>query len=301
MLKLNQPQIFKYLLLLAISVALTGATLVLGAIPMRVIRKAYSRKAYWVGMASAALLSFIFLSHAAAIAIALLASLVGLYTDAEEAGSGIFAAGFFASLTTSSFALVAAAFWATKKKIDLVQVANANVDQVLAQVKSINPQLNWTTESLVYQVPSAFVIFLLASLAAALVWDGRLGTALKVNVWEPNTRSLRGFRAPDILIWLSLVVIAGAFGQQKFIPLQNICVNVVNVLALIYFFQGLAIAKHFFGLYRVSKLWQSVAFFFMLLQLFPLASLMGFTDYWINYRTRFTKQRQGESPFKSEN
>ncbi len=268
---------------------------------MRVIRKSYSRKAYWLGLSSAVVLSFAFISHPIAAALAILASLVGLYTDAEEAGSGFFASGFFASLTTSSFSLVAAAFWATKKKVDLIQVAHANVEQVLAQVKAINPQINWTTESLVYQVPSAFVIFLLASLAVSVIWDKRLGKLLGLGNWESSARSLLGFKTPDLLIWISLAAIAGAFGQQKYMAVQNVSMNLVNVLALVYFFQGLAISKHFFTLYRVSRIWQSVGFFFMLLQLFPLASLLGFTDYWVNYRTRFNKQRQSESPFKSEN
>ncbi len=296
---INRPQAIKYLLLLALSLGLTGVTLILGAIPLRVIRKAYSRKAYWLGVAFIIVLSFIFVSKPVAIALALLSSLVGLYTDAEEAGSGFFASGFFASLTTSSFALVAAAFWATKKKVDLVQIAQTNIDQVLTQVKAINPQISWTTDSLVYQVPSAFVIFLLASLAAALVWDNRLGKLLGISIWESATRNLRSFKAPDLLVWIAILAIAGAFGQQKFILLQNICLNLVNVLALVYFFQGLAVAKHFFALYRVSKVWQSIGFFFMLLQLFPLASLLGFTDYWVSYRTRFTKQRRSEKPFKS--
>ena len=301
MLKFKQQQVPMYFLLLALSVALTGVTLILGAIPMRVIRKSYSRKAYWLGLSSAVVLSFAFISHPIAAALAILASLVGLYTDAEEAGSGFFASGFFASLTTSSFSLVAAAFWATKKKVDLIQVAHANVEQVLAQVKAINPQINWTTESLVYQVPSAFVIFLLASLAVSVIWDKRLGKLLGLGNWESSARSLLGFKTPDLLIWISLAAIAGAFGQQKYMAVQNVSMNLVNVLALVYFFQGLAISKHFFTLYRVSRIWQSVGFFFMLLQLFPLASLLGFTDYWVNYRTRFNKQRQSESPFKSEN
>ena len=182
-----------------------------------------------------------------------------------------------------------------------MQVAGANVEQVLAQVKAINPQVNWTTESLVYQVPSAFVIFLLASLAAALVWDSRLGKALGMSFWESTSRNLLSFKVPDVLVWITLVAIAGAFGQHKFVMLENVCVNLVNVLILVYFFQGLAVTKHFFTIYRVSRIWQSVGFFFMLLQLFPLASLLGFSDYWVNYRARFTKPRQSETPYKSEN
>lgn len=298
---LKQLQIPKLLFLLLLSVVLTGFTLVLGAIPMRVIRKAYSRRAYWFGMAAVILLSFVYISPVIAIGLALLTSLVGLYTDAEEAGSGFFASGFFASLTTSSFALVAAAFWASKKKIDLVQVAQMNVEQFLAQVKAINPQVNWTAEALVYQVPSAFVIFLLASLAAALVWDRHLGRAMGIGFWKSTSRNLLGFKVPDVIVWISLFAIVGAFGQQKYLVIQNICMNLVNVLALVYFFQGLAVTKHLFTINRVSRIWQTIGFVFLLLQFFPLASVLGFSDYWVNYRTRFTKQRQSETPYKSEN
>ncbi len=268
---------------------------------MRVIRKAFSRKAYWIGMSVVIVLCFVFISRPIAIAIALLTSLVGLYSDAEEAGSGFFASGFFASLTTSSFALVAAAFWASKNKIDLIKLASSNVDQVLAQVKAINPQINWTTEGLVYQVPSVFVIFLLTSLAAALVWDRLLGRAMGVGFWQSTSRNLMSFRVPDILVWITLIAVGGAFGQQKFHAFQNICLNLVNVLALVYFFQGLAVTKHLFKVNRVSRLWQIIGFVFLFLQLFPLASVLGFSDYWVNYRARFTKQRQGDTPFKSEN
>ncbi len=267
---------------------------------MRVIRKAYSRRAYWMGMFVVTALVFVFLDWQLAITMALLASLVGLYTDAEEAGSGFFASGFFASLTTSSFALVAAAFWATKKKVDLVQLTGANVERVLAQMKAVSPQINWTTESIVYRMPSAFVIFLLLSLAAALVWDRILGKALGMSFWESTSRNLRSFKVPDILVWITLFAVAGAHGQHRFVLLENVCLNLVDVLVLVYLFQGLAVAKHLLTVYRVSRTWQTIGFFFLLLQ-FMLTSLLGFTDYWVNYRARFTKQRQSESPFKSEN
>jgi len=297
-----QKQFAKYIILLLLSVVLTGFTFVLGAIPIRVLRRGFSRQSYWFGLAAMAILSFIFLSQPLAVALALLTSLIGLYTDAEEAGSGFFASGFFASVTTSSFALVAAAFWASKKKLNLVQIAQSNVEQVLAQIKSINPQINWTTESFLYQVPSAFVIFLLVSLAVALIWDKKLGNLLQMNLWVRTSRSLLNFKVPDLLVWVAIVSVASAFGQHKYVLLQNIFLNVVNVLALIYFFQGIAIAKHFFMLNRVSKFWQAFSFFFMLFQLFPLVSLLGFSDYWVNYRSRWTKlPKQTDTQFKSGN
>ncbi len=269
---------------------------------MRVIRRSFTRRAYWAGVSVLVILCFAFLSHPLALALAVLASLIGLYTDAEEAGSGFFAAGFFSSLTTSCFALVAAAFWSNRQKINLVQVAKENIAQVLTQVKSVNPQVNWTVDSMIAQVPSAFVIFLLASLAAALIWDRKLGRLVKIGFVERTTRSLLSFKVPDIFVWVSLVAVAAAFGQQKFILLQNISLNVVNVLGLLYFFQGIAVVKHFMTLNHFSRLWQTICFFFLLFQLFPLAVLVGFSDYWVSYRTRWTKKiRQGDRQYKSEN
>lgn len=296
-----QKQLAKYTFLLLLSVLLTGFTFVLGAIPLRVIRRSFSRRAYWAGVGAVTILCFAFLSHPLALALAVLASLIGLYTDAEEAGSGFFAAGFFASLTTSSFALVAASFWANKQKVNLVQIARTNLDQVLAQVKSVNPQVSWTVDSMIAQVPSAFVIFLLSALAVALIWDRKLGRLVKIGFSQQTTRSLLGFKVPDVFVWISLAAIAGAFGQQKYIGLQNISLNLVNVLALLYFFQGIAIAKHFFTLNHFSRLWQTICFFFLLFQLFPLAVLVGFSDYWVSYRTRWTKMRQSDRQYKSEN
>lgn len=297
-----QKQFAKFTFLLLLSALLTGFTFVLGAIPLRVIRRSFTRRAYWAGVSVLVISCFAFLSHPLALALAVLASLIGLYTDAEEAGSGFFAAGFFSSLTTSCFALVAAAFWSNRQKINLVQVAKENIAQVLTQVKSVNPQVNWTVDSMIAQVPSAFVIFLLASLAAALIWDRKLSRLVKIGFVERTTRSLLSFKVPDIFVWVSLVAVAAAFGQQKFILLQNISLNVVNVLGLLYFFQGIAVVKHFMTLNHFSRLWQTICFFFLLFQLFPLAVLVGFSDYWVSYRTRWTKKmRQGDRQYKSEN
>ena len=102
--------------------------------------------------------------------------------------------------------------------------------------------------------------------------------------------ALASFRVPDAFIWITTASIFGAFYRHGNEMIETISINAINVLAVIFFFQGLAIASHLFRAYKISAFWQGLWYFVLVLQLFFLVSLVGFADYWLDFRERLTRK-----------
>lgn len=294
-------QYLKFISLILLSITLTSLTFLLGAIPLRILRKSFSRQAYWLAMGITSSIAFLLLGKVLAVVLVVLTTLVGLYCDAEEGGASIFSAGLFSIITTSSFCLVSAAIWSQKYKQNLVALTRQQVEVVVEKAISMSPQLNMSVDSILYQIPAYFVICLLVALAMSLVFDSRISNVFGIEIPKANLGALLGFKTPDVFIWAMIVAVLGAFGQQKYIGLQNVSFNFVYILGAIFFFQGMAVLKVFFLRQRMSPIWQALWFFIFVVQLFPLGSFLGFSDYWVDFRSRWSKPLKPARNLKSEN
>jgi hypothetical protein len=84
-------------------------------------------------------------------------------------------------------------------------------------------------------------------------------------------------------------VILGAFLKHGKEPLEIASVNALNVLIVLYFFQGLAVISNVFRSFKVAPFWQAIWYTLFVLQLFLMVSLLGFVDYWLEFRVRLAR------------
>lgn len=138
------------------------------------------------------------------------------------------------------------------------------------------------------QLPSVFVLLLGVSLAMTLIFEKKVFSwmELKKVVREP----LSGFRVPNVMIWIFIVSLLGAFTKQGPPLIWQVSMNVLNVAVLTYFFQGLAILYKYFESFKFSVLWRVILTTLLILYLPFLLSLIGVLDYWIDFRGRLMRK-----------
>ena len=281
----------RYFSLLAIGVLLSTLTVVLGALPMRVVRRVYGRLPFWSGhLIASAILVATGLPLYGAIVFAL-AVMVGAYDELEQHGGSVFTSGTVAVLAAVGSAAVGVGLWLFETKAHLVDELRNQVIPVVESLKAMNTNVVVDVSTVLQQLPSGIVIALTIALAVALVGESRLRRLFGLpeeNMYQKDR--LTEFRAPDATVWLVVVAIFGAFFRHGNVMAEAVSINVINVLMVVYFFQGLAIATHAFRVFKISPFWQSIWYVLLILQLFLMVSLIGFADYWLDFRERLSRK-----------
>jgi uncharacterized protein YybS (DUF2232 family) len=72
--------------------------------------------------------------------------------------------------------------------------------------------------------------------------------------------------------------------------LEALSHNALNVLLVLYFFQGLGVVARFFQVIKLSSFWQGFWYIMIVFQLLLLVSVLGFIDFWIDFRERLVKK-----------
>lgn len=304
---LNQSKI-KYIILIAFAAllssaavlqlapemaVLSGLALLFGASPMRVVRRAYGRTPFWVGgAATGAALIFGGLMPAAVCVLAYTV-LIGVYSEAEESGSTVFHSAWLAILATVGLSAFCGGVWLYHAKINLIAELKSQLAPIVEMVVVKNPQVSVTIEAVIQQLPSGFVILLMLALTIALIWEGRISSWFRL----PRTRKimrdqLLAYQVPDLTVWLVMAAVLGAFLQHGNNTVEVISINALNIFFMLYFFQGLAIVAHAFRTFKVGLFWQTFWYIMIVMQLFPVVSLLGFSDYWLEFRQRMMRKSE---------
>lgn len=283
--------IFKFCLALGLAALLSVTTVIFGALPMRAVRKAYGRLAYWTGFILVSIALAVFVSIAYGLLVLSLAIAVGVYTEIEEHGGSVFSAGFVAILAAMGSTAFGVGAWMYRTKAHLIEEARNQLEPLAEKITAMNSGAGISADTLIQQIPSGLMIGFIAALAVALIGERRMLGWLGLSVERSaDDKRLGSFRAPDAFIWLTIAAVFGAFYHHGNELFETISINALNVLAVIYFFQGLAIVAHAFRVFRVGPFWQWLWYMVLVLQLFLLVSLIGFADFWVEFRTRLTRK-----------
>ncbi|HBQ21718.1 MAG: hypothetical protein A2Z91_03095 [Deltaproteobacteria bacterium GWA2_38_16] len=101
-----------------------------------------------------------------------------------------------------------------------------------------------------------------------------------------TSNDLSQWKAPDHLVWAFIATFL--FSELTIPVLTPISKNILTILFVIYFLQGLSIATFYFSYKKYSRIQKSVGY--ILLSVFPfLTTCFGFFDLWINFRSHMGK------------
>lgn len=290
------PNKLKFVALVILSALLSVTTVVFGGLPLLPARRMSTRLPFWAVQIAIAL--GLTLTGLPFYGLVILAQtiLIGVYVEVEEHGSSVFISGATSILASVGTVAIAGVLWLKATKLNLAEQLRQQIDPLVAQISTASGtaatgKSALTTAAVIQQIPSAIVIGLLLSLAIALIAEKRVVIVAKLKGFHGgNRKALQAFSLPDAFVWLVVVAIAGAFLKHGKPSVELAAVNLLNVLVVLYFFQGLAVISQAFRTFKVSGVWQAIWYVLLVLQLFLMVSLIGFADYWLDFRTRLNRK-----------
>lgn len=183
----------------------------------------------------------------------------------------------------------------------LLKTLESVLDQVTAAFRS-NPDLS---ADLLYHLELVAAVMretlprvlpgLLAALAAVTVWlNMALGNYIlrKTRPEQAAWPEYQHWQLPDRLIWLLIAAVSLALAAKG--GLQNAGCCLIVVMALLYFFQGLAVFSHLLRRWNVPLFWRIVLYLTVTAQGYGvmLLAVTGVADTWADFR-RLTRPADG--------
>ncbi len=293
----------RYIILIVLAVVLSLTTVIFGPLPMRLVRRCYGRNLFWLGFIAASLGVAALVALPYGLLVLALAVAVGVYAEIEEHGGSVFTSGFTATLTAIGLSTVTVGVWALRTKAHVIEDIRTELVPVVDKIAEMNSSATVSVDSIIQQLPSGMVIGVILGLAISLIAEARMSRFMGVKplstpVMVSEQLRLSSYRVPDIFIWLSIVSLFGGFFRHGVEVAEIISINALNVLVICYFFQGLAIASRAFRVYKISAFWRNLWYVILVLQLFLLVSLVGFADFWLDFRERLARRPAQPKGFK---
>lgn len=280
---------------------MTVMTYILGGVPLKVLRQLFGRMAYWLPMISLSV-AFYF-AHAKPLGIALLSLvvLIGVFSELEELHLSFSLSAFFTLLINTLIVGGAFALWVSRIGPRWSTEMQSAVNAVVQPLSAVNPNIPANYADLIIQVmPSAVLVLWISALYLAVLLEGRLLPASKSRAESAPAdgghvsmrAQLSELRMHDAVVWLFIVCLLGAFGGFAKKPVEIAAVNVLNVCALLFFLQGIAVVARFFERLRMGPFWQFVFMVLIVIHLFLFVSVLGLLDHWLDFRARMNKRSQ---------
>lgn len=287
-------QIRQYLKLgLMVIMSIIGSALpfILVAPIIRVAYKNHSRIAFWLAFTIGVI--FLVLVGLVPIAISLMCItlLIGLFSEIFEKFKKLFIAGFIAVSVSSLTTILATQQWLIYKGTNLTTRLHEQIQIILKQAQQMNSSVKLDPEVLVSQAPSVLVALLVLSLALALIFELPITKLMKLPIEKVEHLNLLNFKLPEGFIWIAMISFLFSFIDVGSKPLSMTATNIINVMVVLYFLQGLAVIETFFVALKLGFLVRFMTYVVFLIQLFFLVAAIGLIDFWVEFRKRFVRIR----------
>ncbi|RYZ76639.1 MAG: DUF2232 domain-containing protein [Proteobacteria bacterium] len=298
----NPKSPLKFIGLLSLTALITPVIGPFGAVPMRTIRRAFGRWAFWSALLALAGVFFAVNLPVQGVFVLALTIMVGVFAEVEEHGGSIFSSALVGMLASVGTIAIGATLWLMQTKTTIMGQVRTYAAEVVKQAQAVNPEVTLEVDTLIRTLPSAIVVTLLVAMAVALVWDRPVGAFFRVaSTSQTGGDKLRSFRVPDAFVWLVATSIFAAFYKHGSPLAETIGLNVFYAMIAIYFFQGVAVIAQGFKTFKVGAFWQAAWCLIIIVQFYAVAFL-GFADYWIDFRSRMTsKPAPPKNAFKNQN
>lgn len=112
----------------------------------------------------------------------------------------------------------------------------------------------------------------------------------RTGLTAPDFGPLDQWKAPEYLVWAVIAMTMGLLVPSE--PLNLLSLNVMSVLMLIYFFQGVSIVVFFVKKSNIPVFLRALLYWFVFFQ-FPfnlMVTGLGFFDTWVDFRKRGLKK-----------
>lgn len=214
---------------------------------------------------------------------------LGSYSELEKRGVNWRSASFFAITTGTLFAL--AGYFLILKNLGSGEALKELVEPLYAAIKKAVPASEMSTEGIIQLLPGILVGSLIGSLALGLIFETKVAKMFGIKR-ERVASGLRWleFKAPDVVIWTTLVAALICETAQSESIYVMLCLNVLIVSITVLFFQGLTVVEFLLRYYKLSFFTRAITYILIILQLAPILVFVGFVDYWADFRKLVRKK-----------
>jgi hypothetical protein len=295
----EKPSFLRFIVVLITATLMTTFFTFLGTPLLRVVRNVFGPWKYWVsGILISALLlvaSPIFLIIG--FMILSLWTTIGLYQEFEERGRGNFWTACLSIGIGSSLLILGPHLWAQALGLNLMESLRTSLEELAQQSmggKGLG-EYGMSSEAIVGQIPSMLIVVETASLAFALMLDRKFAFLMGLR-YEKIASQMRllEFRVPDFFVWITMFSFLFSFIKMPQTWMSVSAMNVFIIMMGLYFFQGLAVLELTFLVFRVGAFARLLLYLFVVGQLFPLLSIVGVIDYWVDFRHRVKRWKLSE-------
>jgi hypothetical protein len=287
----RSKELLKLLLMVLLSVLGSALPFLLVAPIVRVAQRNYSRIAFWTSFCGAAGLLVAVGLTPIAISLMSVVLLIGLFSEIFSKFKNMFVAGFIALVISTVATVSATQQWLLSKGTSLSVRLHEQIQLVLKQAQQVNSTVKMDPDYLVGQAPSVLVALLIMSLALALILELPISKLFRLPSENIEALNLLNFKLPDGYIWIAMFSFLLSFLDIGNKTASMVATNIVNVMVVLYFFQGLAVIEAFFTALRFGFFIRFMTYVVFLVQLFFLVAAIGVIDFWVEFRKRFIRIR----------
>ncbi len=259
------------------------------SVPLWALYSVSSRMRYWVmtGLMGALFTGVFGVTHGILFLSVVL--LVGVFREFFDRGTSLLSSGVISVMLSFGVSILFLGFWVKTVKHDFMSELKSGLIQISDEMVKANAKLVLDPEILFQQIPSAYFAMLVLALSIAVKAGPKLQMMLEGHP-EIVSQEKRELSIPSVFIWATLASILGSVLLSAGSLGQVVFANLLNVFVVLYFLQGISVIASLFSTYKVGALWQTFWYFLLVVQFGLIVSLVGFSDYWINYRQRFVKR-----------
>lgn len=281
------------LVLYATSIVLSLFTVILGAIPLRLLRIKVGGLKFMVLVSMAVVAFSLFKLYEMAVLYLAYSIMVTAFTYFEEKSCSLMKSGLLSVLITSGVLSVSFFAWFIQNQANwyaqVQSYLSSKMDQVAFTDTKITEEIY---QSVIYQMPSGVIIILALGLFIALAFEKRL--KLSVGLKARPSFKLTDFTVPDTMVWILIVSLALSFTSNTQVPkeVSVVATNLFYISMLCYFFQGMAVVQRYFELFKIGMFWRLLWLFILVSHIYSIifVAVLGVADVWLNFRLFFAKQ-----------
>lgn len=278
----------KYLLLAAVSAAMSILFSVMSAPFIRVLAATKSKIFWLVGVVFVSSLFFAKM-NLVAIYVGAIWMTLGLYSELEKKGitwKKSSALSVFAGVLFGVVSFLAITKWSVDHEL-FKQV----IDPLMVSLKQVLPDENFETKAVMMFMPGLLASALISALAVSLVFEAQIFQAFQIRR-ERLASGLKWleFRLPDSFIWLSLFSFLFSVIETPYEVLQVIAINFAVISIVTFFFQGISVFEFATRIFRFGRITKLLLYLLIITWALPVITILGFADYWVDFRRHMRKR-----------
>lgn len=278
----------KYFLLAAVSAVMSLIFSVMSAPFIRVLAATKSKIFWLVGVVFVSSLFFAKM-NLVAIYVGAIWMTLGLYSELEKKGITWKKSGALSVLAGVLFGAISF-LSITKWSVDHELVKQV-IDPLMVSLKQFLPEENLETKAVMMFMPGLLASALISALAVSLVFEAQIFKAFQIKR-ERLASGLKWleFRLPDMFIWVSLFSFLFSVVETPYKILQVIAINLAIISTISFFFQGISVFEFATRIFRFGKVTKVLLYILLITWALPFVAVLGFADYWIDFRRHMRKK-----------